>query len=119
MSKPSETLTLYRAMWENEWALEGAPSVLVVAGTFTRKPKSWRRHRDGDGADRAWDYLTHFNGCEKPPGFATPGEAVQSLIDRTRRTIEHKEKTLASEKKRLAVAEDFLSRIEEEATNDE
>lgn len=110
MKTATEPRTLYLAIWKDQYG-QTDPLVLVCEAKFERKPKSWRRVEQKlgvcDAANSAWSYKTNFSG-EKPPGFATPGEAVQALLDRTRSNIEHKEKTLAFEKRRLATVEDYL-----------
>jgi len=101
--EPEEAIELFLATWKDSIGV-GNSQVVVHSAKFERKPKSWRIIGE---TLSPWGYKTNFVG-ERPPGFVSPGEAVQALLDRTRSNIEHKEKTLDYERRRLKAVEDYL-----------
>lgn len=100
---PLNQQVIYLAHWRDGLGV-GNSIVEVSSAVFERRANSWRRLGE-NGAP--WGYKTVFSG-EQRPGYLTAEEAVQALLDRTRSNIEHKEKTLDYERRRLKAVEDYL-----------
>lgn len=100
---PLNQKVIYVAHWRDGIGV-GNSIVEVSSAVFERRAKSWRRLGENGSP---WSYKTVFSG-EQRPGYLTAEEAVQALLDRTRANIEHKEKTLEYERRRLKAVEDYL-----------
>lgn len=100
---PTNQTVLYVAHWRDSIGV-GNSIVELSSAVFERRANSWRRLGENGSP---WSYKTIFSG-ERRPGYDSPEQAVQALLDSTRRNIEHKEKTLDYEKRRLAIVEDYL-----------
>lgn len=108
MTQSTTAERFYRAVYIEKWGQPDAPPTInVYYADFERKPKSWRRVGGyTDNASNAFGYKTVFDKGIAP-GFKTPFEAIDNLIEQTAKDIEHKETTLRRLRTKLEYAQTF------------
>lgn len=104
----TQTIILYRATFQKNYHNpKAAPQVVICSAEFERKPKSWRRvNPNTDMGSEAFGYGTIWRSDEAP-GFETPDDALNHLIEETKRRIKGLKEALARAEDELTAAELF------------